>query len=296
MRDSRRDFFLSTTLTLSSLLSQGCVSQLSLRESETQVIQIQQSQIHQQTYEQDEFLSSFPKKINGIREIEFFPSPNPDAYIIFIRQYHHIPGISEEKLRKVESVQKDIYSALKDLSSKYPIKSFYLEGISINEENTANQLCSLWRSVDQITKEKLDTIHLLDNSRLWHSDSCEITRDYLINRIEKPRNAFLKRMFIYHGAPYVISKENGAQLNAAEQEELNKRAGEAIDNFSEDAKRLVLKEREDMALTYLTGNDEKIKVLLFGALHDFRTNVYEWNTKGNRPRYSLITLTPNSVE
>ena len=207
----------------------------------------------------------FQEDLPGAKKIEEYHMPGSEEILIFIRQYHHLPwGIGHPAERyKINKVQENIFEILEELYLNGNIKAFYVEGVTIEGENKINELAH---------KNKGNNYSLM-----------------LLN-------ATAPLELQMYGAASVMAIKHGLKLVAAENKELNEIASELV--FL--SPNHVLKDREDFLLDKIDDDDdlqgEDYTVFVYGAGHDFKDNVAEWNANHPDNKYSLVIITPKGIK
>jgi hypothetical protein len=105
---------------------------------------------------------------------------------------------------------------------------------------------------------------------------------------------------LFGGASLLLGSREIVSVNPAEDAQLNdsgilrlkelQQSGVELHNSNDP---LIYKSREDYVLKLVSDAREDCSVVVFGADHDFRDNVDQWNNEHPRDKFSLIVVTPD---
>ena len=214
--------------------------------------------------------------VHGAKKVQEYIVPDSKYTLTHIRQTHPTRFFSKPRKDIVE-VQNNIYNILSSYSNDGPL-TLYEEGLDTSLRDRYNSFI----------KEV----------------SSELKRGQSLEDIEFPQldyKDWLHLLRTHKDAGTRFSVEGGSQLYAPELREtldLALSAPSFLDNSPEainDRESLVMNDRENVALERIAqdfpqGNNSVI--LIYGASHDFRNNIAEWNRTHPNMKYSLRIISP----
>lgn len=197
----------------------------------------------------------FPSDIPGARKVEKLPNlKGAKKCLVHIRQAHKGIGISDDEKEYVINVQKDIYSILSHLNLHHGVSEVYNEGNFVRDDEF-DIFLAFHPGVKQLT---------------------EIRKDL------EGEERFLE------GAEVVLANEGKISLNPGETIQKH------YDAMRERNYENIFVGRENTALGLISLSANPLDILIYGGLHYFGDNIYQWNKDNPDQRFTLIEVTPKS--
>jgi hypothetical protein len=195
-------------------------------------------------------------------------------------------GKYKNELLKINPIQEEIYKIVFDLS-KHSIKpGVYLEGLAEdtfkvidNSRKEANRLLDIIRQ--KLSPEQYKKA-MLELEKKWEDrfDNSDWLTKYQLLHIKKEIN-----------------------LHPAEDKSTNEEASRyLIENMSLGStnknshyNHLIYTNREAIAMNYVGNGKEKVRVLIYGAHHNFEDDVKRWKEKNKDRKMNLLVVTPKTL-
>jgi hypothetical protein len=219
----------------------------------------------------------FAGNLEGIAHVDEYPVAGSKYTLVHVRQIH--PSQKEELSmvgRFVKySLQTNLFESLESLYAEKPFEAFYPEGVRVEDEQKYNE------GLESVASR-------LHNKNKYTLDVLNATMD----PFDEIEGAFFQApavasFAIVHNLPWQAS--GNAKLNSRSTKELEKNPRSTSREVYDDREDFVISQ---IANEYLNGTHA---VTVFGANHDFRNNIQEWNAKHPQNKFSLIVATPTRV-
>ena len=282
-----------------------------------------------------EFLQKLPAALKGAATVERVIEPE-DAkhYLVHIRQIHDLnrtngellKGLDndEEQHRGLVQSQTDIHLILLHLRTLFGPLSVYKEGYIAGEEKSIAESNDSYRQLkksmqkarqeltSRTTPSSAAVSLTIDKELLRESDLEGLAAGYLNRRgvvgIRGAESRALQdRLGVYFKAQREFldiaqeyeeeDRKKGADRDQKKIDALLDKALEAGRKFqtvNKEAESVRMDGREN-ALLEITKN-VNVAVTVFGAAHDWKDNIEEWNKKHPNDKYGLIVVTPGGTD
>ncbi len=228
-----------------------------------------------------ERFESFPKEIPGAKRVDKYETPGAKYCLVHVRNIHPLVSGSfltqdqraiaslYDKLFSRKQVQEEIYQILSYLVDNYALREVYQEGITPDKETSINEFFikgSSWGHylLSDPTEDMGSVGRMTAEKRIW------------IKPAEKKRLTALELLGTF-GLPSLQSGRLRLKIDGS--------------RFKK-----VLDEREGALLSMVSDGQNILPVTVYGAAHDWKNNIEEWNKKHSDKKASLIVVTPKSVD
>src|SRR3989344_754170 len=272
-------------------------------------------------------LDAFPTEIPGAERVEKYKITGADKTLVHIKQIHLVENIKENspEWEEIVHVQSEIYQILDSLNLNYGLKTVYDEGVSpeLMELVEGNRTLKRMRSgLEDITLDfcsrrlleleelKRDPTQLSLSAYLRYPDDKNCLQRYSLeidDEISSLKEDIdeIKRMVeenkIIYGAALKMFDEGRIQILPAETLRANLLASVIADDVLSGKPvsekfydEYVMKNREDLVLSFISESADPINFLVYGGGHWFGDNINQWNKKHPDKKYSLIEIVHRS--
>ena len=269
--------------------------------------------------EAEKYFTYFPVALKGAHEIQKYGVDGAKHCLVHIRQTH----LTEPKFSLVESKNKsqaqeaDILSRIEsseDQEEKIILGQDLLELRRLNEETRKIAYGTFISQLGYVAEVQRDILHMLgDLDREYFLGAVRDEGiDKTLSKVECKsvlRNGFKifidkgyitqedaldpNKYFLAGGAARILGAAGRIEIRPTEDRTLNQAAFEAVKSHKlEDD--TIFNQRENHVMRLVS--EEPYSVTLFGANHNFRDNVENWNKQNPDNKFSLIVVTPNSLK
>lgn len=252
-------------------------------------------------------LRNFPEKINGAGSIKKYETPGAKYTLIHLKQAHFVidEQITLERIlseditilprirdayKNINNCQKDIYSILKELNENQQISDIRSEGIT--PEHSFKDKVFLrevyFSRLDDLNKKRyfkeniessFKIMNYLEGYIKSNKPAPNTTMEETLKDYNKAKQEFEKFKYI-PGSNFLLAIENKLNILPAETSETY----DSGDNI-----------RENTLLKIISESNNALELTVYGADHNFKDNIEEWNKKNPDKKYSLIEITPKNI-
>ncbi len=255
-----------------------------------------------------EALAETLKDLPGVGRVDTCHTSGASRQIIHIAQFHEVPNMSVEQIRRVKGSQSDIKRILISLMKHEDIqlRQVFLEGETKETRQAHQDVQDAHQALSNVRDSILSTLkkekaHI--ESVLKEHGSFGLAGERLTKRVAELNSEIEKEEQRIGKA----SKNEETGLCAAEElerrglkihyaenlkENVEGAAAMQKPNLSDEDWKDVLIDRERVLLNKLAKDPHNPSFFIYGAGHDFRAAVMEWNTKHPEDTISLIVITP----
>jgi hypothetical protein len=209
-------------------------------------------------------LADFPDRLLGAEKIVKYPFNDAKHCLVHIKQIHlneHENNIDKINDPSVAKNQRNIYNILNSLISIKKLNEVYSEGLTADYK----------KGIENCKKEQKLENFLIDSDAqlaLYISGKLEL----LV--AENPED--------FNGAAYILSEGLKVVKKGDKQKAIV---------LNKELKRYQEK-RENYVLELMDKQKDPLNVCVYGAAHDWKDNISEWNSKHPNDKFSLIEVYP----
>lgn len=255
-------------------------------------------------------VTEFPTNIPKALCVEKYETPDAKYRLVHVRQAHAaMAEVSREDKQKVVDVQKDIYAILTYLIEHQNLKVVYQEGQMVecptfakderqkrHEEanltisETEQKICDLEKKL--LMSQNTPAADPSDAERYQSILASEIKHYLAVIEQKKDAQKYARdceqNSWYIDGAVGRLEDEGKIRTKPTEKElQLLVAMLDGEDG--------IFKVREDYLLELIAKTNDPASVTVYGALHDWRDNIDEWNKKYADKKFSLIVITPEAL-
>lgn len=250
----------------------------------------------------DEIFERFPLELPGASSVKKHYAPGSNYCLVHIRQLHLGIVETEESLKKTENVHEDIYQIIRYLNENNNVVDVYEEGVTGTNIDIIRRIHATYLEQKQ-TLEGVERQISLAKKMAEQNPGDKECLDH-VKRFEDlyaNLSELLKKFpVISNDAVFRLYHEKKISIRPSEEEQVS--ADTSVlktlcigGKISKSAERLVMmEEREYAALRMISKDAGVMPVIVYGAGHDWRNNICEWNESNPDKRFSLIVITPKS--
>ncbi|MCH7568680.1 MAG: hypothetical protein IIA87_04635 [Nanoarchaeota archaeon] len=267
--------------------------------------------------EANQFLRAFPDEIPGIESVEKYETPGADQTIVHIRQRHYFNPDNLHIHRVINEEIESLRESIKEFEEDFPeeasemrrainrsieigrlgVREYFTEVINV-QKNIFQSLIYLQKEIG-LGETRVEGVHrdyeeekLMDHINLIYAEV--INKGYFTKE-----EAEEKEVVFLGGAAHMLWSRGMIDIKPAETKEANLKALEVFldsNSSASEREKYSKKIREDVFLDLVDAGGERYSVVVYGALHDWRDNINEWNRDNPDNKFSLITMTPYGIE
>lgn len=248
------------------------------------------------------------KDLPGVGRVDTYSTNGASRQIIHIAQFHEVPNMTAEQIRRVKGSQSDIKKILISLMKHKDIqlKQVFLEGETKEtrqahqDTQDAHQALSNARDsfLSTLKKEKAHIESVLKEHGSFGLAGERLTKRVaeLNAKIEKEEQRIGKASKDEETGLCAAGEleKRGLKIHYTENLKENVEGAAAMEKptLTDEDWKDVLIDRERVLLNELVKDPHNPSFFIYGAGHDFRAVVTEWNTKHPEDTISLIVITP----
>ncbi len=265
----------------------------------------------------NEWLQKFPEKIPEAKSVEKHEVPDSRYVLVHIRQTHSISdelikhGLRRSNYRATQSAirksreqinklvaesQRNIYRIAYYLNNHLGVEEFYPEGLTQEERGKIIKRYYAYRQELENYEARIRMQRrryvAVSYRRFGNSAEAEAYRE-AGNVIWRRREKVAAYDFV-PGALLKLAYEGYITLLAAENKKVHSRALDILMEEYPGCFNEAQKARRMNLLRIIAGDERSYAVTSWGANHDFRDVIEEWNEANPEEKFSYIRITPNS--
>jgi len=253
----------------------------------------------------DKIAGNFPAILPGAASVEKVLTPGSQKVLVHIRQFHEAPDKEMTPLHweVVLACQRDIREILLALIENPSIRlhDVFDEGQSAETQRTflplLEKLIEEKKTLEQLQQELEQHQEKLTGFLQDHPD--DAAAQALLRHVQE-------EMLTLQQEREVLSSKESAVLQLAQQglitmlpaemDHANEAAVAAAERGDLDATKKYNEQRENILVALAAKHDTVLTAVVYGANHDWRNNIDEWNAMHSDCRFSLIEITPETVK
>ena len=212
-------------------------------------------------------LADFPDRLPGAGKIVKYPFNDAKHCLVHIKQIHlneHENNIDKIKDPSVARNQRNIYTILKSLISIKRLNEVYSEGLTVDYKKGIEN-CKKGPGIENFLIDSDAQLALYASGKL----------ELLV--AENPED--------FNGAAYILSEGLKAVKKGDKQKAIV--LNEELNRYQE--------KRENYVLELMDKQKNPLNVCVYGAAHDWKNNISEWNSKHPNDKFSLIEVYPTGL-
>jgi hypothetical protein len=263
-------------------------------------------------------LREFPTQLPGTKSIQKYEVPDAKYCLVHVKQAHKTPYDTEKDKEYITLVQNNIYQLFSYLVDKNLVSKVYNEGevfSSLASERYTTQNADIQALESEVDKLKDREGYKQKMSEFGFGEEFteKIVNDAIAKLPEKEKELVkAKRDFemlkrkdrtqrMYDGAVEILASEGKLKILPADTLEGNLDASYILKqngyNLSDsEVKKKVIEDRENIFLANADFGENSFGWLVYGAAHNFRNNIEQWNKAHPDRKYSLIEITPEGIQ
>ena len=251
------------------------------------------------------------KELPGVGKINIYSTTGATKQIVHISQFHEVPQMTAEQQQKVKASQSDIQKILLSLMDHKQIglKQVFVESETAETRRLHRETQGAEKAASNIHSNVLDILKdqrtsIVKTLEKYGNDGIagqrlEARLKDLETEIAEKEKAISERIKAKPDSPLSAVdnlEKQGLRIRHGEtlKENLEARAAFSRKNMSAADWQEVLIDRERTLLDILTKEQENTSFFIYGANHDFRKAVSEWNQTHPNAKISLIEVIPQS--
>lgn len=267
------------------------------------------------TTEAARFYRDFPaNQLPSTGAVHKYPVSDAKHCLVHLGHFHYVkaPLTMEQARKDLDTASQAFYLLLKDTPNfSYQPSGDIAEDYRNLVRHRIEGICRVQREVFDIGRflQKNYGVQSIRGEGLAKDYSQKDCDKWLRNRnIGITREGFAteeevkdpSRYLLIGGADLVLGVL-GLKVKAGEDEDINRRTAVKVEaalkegNLAE-KKDIIFKEAEDYVLQLVSRSNEPYSVVIYGGGHNFLDNVNDWNVKNPKDKFSLIVVTPRSID